>query len=35
MLDCEIDVSDKEMPVEIELFEKEAKRFFYTDHHHV
>ena len=35
MLDSEIDITDKEMPIEIELFEKECKRFFYLDHHHV
>jgi hypothetical protein len=35
MQDCEIDVDDLDMPVEIELFEKEAKRFFYADHHHI
>ena len=33
MLDCAIDVKDKDMPIEIEEVKKEVIRFFYTDHH--
>jgi len=33
MLDCEIDVKDKDMPLEIDEVKKEVIRFFYADHH--
>jgi hypothetical protein len=33
MLDCSIDVKDKDMPLELEEVEKEVKKFFYADHH--
>jgi hypothetical protein len=33
MLDCAIDVEDKEMPIEVEEVESELSRFFHLDKH--
>jgi hypothetical protein len=35
MLDCIIDVEDKEMPIDISEVKQEVLKFFYTDHHPV
>jgi len=35
MLDCSIDVTDKESPVNFEECVKEHHRFYYLDNHHV
>ena len=35
MLDCKVDVNDKDMPVELEECIAEFRRFFYQDHHHI
>ena len=33
MLDCTIDIKDKDVPIEIEEVISEIKRLFYEDHH--
>ena len=33
MLDCAIDIKDKDVPIEIEEVISEIKRLFYEDHH--
>lgn len=33
MLDCTINVEDKEMPLDISEVKQELLKFFYTDHH--
>jgi len=33
MLDCAVDVEDKEMPIEVEEVESELSRFFHMDKH--
>ena len=35
MIDCKIDVSDKETPINFEECVKEHIRFYYVDNHHV
>jgi hypothetical protein len=35
MIDCLIDVNEKEMPIEFEEVVAEHKRFYYTDHHQI
>ena len=35
MLDCSIDVTDMDMPVEFEEYQKEHIRFYYMDFHQV
>ena len=35
MLDCKIDVNEKEMPIEFEEVVAEHRRFYYNDHHQI
>ena len=35
MLDCKVDVTDFDMPIEIDEVIAEHKRFYYLDHHAV